>query len=341
MRDTRRAKDLWVPAPASLDMNSSAVSGTRSTALGLSSTGSQLQRPISLTVDPSMSNTDSSALLSSSSSPHDSWRSILSMSPISSTHVRSSDLYLSPTGISVGLKSEDSEDDSDPTWYRAQVDARRRSQALDIAETDEEISQPLGHRNTADIFIHPGRPWSTSCVGGSGSAGGTPLMCDSSMTVWQTRDTEDRTSWPSSSNDPTQGNDNTPDIAGQGVATIPTQPVSFQSHLVMQDDQSLAEVACTDCQTDAEQLGIRFCMLKSQREYVLEFFLPGFSLDGIALTTKGFNKRTLHLIANRWDAEGSVQFDRRITFSADASLTAIRARFENETLRVTVPRKLA
>lgn len=340
MRDTRLAKDLWVPAPASLDMDSSTVSGAHGSALGFSGTNSHIQRPISFAVDSSMSNTDSSALRSSSSSPHDSWRSILSMSPISSTHVRSSDLFLSPSGISVGLKSDDSEDDSDPTWYRAQVNARRRSQALDISEANEEISQPLRHHSTADIFVHPKRPWSTSCVDSSGSAGGTALMREPSMAVWQTRDTEDRTSWPSSSNDPTQGNDNTPDTAGQCAATTPTQPVSVQSHLVMQDDRSLAEVACTDCQTDADHLGIRFCMLKSQREYVLEFFLPGFSLDGIALTTKGFNKRTLHLIANRWDAEGSVQFDRRITFSADASLTAIRARFENETLCVTVPRKL-
>ncbi|WFD35786.1 hypothetical protein MCUN1_002648 [Malassezia cuniculi] len=118
-------------------------------------------------------------------------------------------------------------------------------------------------------------------------------------------------------------------------------PLSVQSHLVMQNGQSLTEIVPADGQPDSEALGIKFSMLKSQREYVLKFYLPGFDLDGIALTTKGFNKRTLHLIANRWDADGSVQFDRRITFSADASLTSIRARFENQTLHVTIPRKLA
>ena len=86
------------------------------------------------------------------------------------------------------------------------------------------------------------------------------------------------------------------------------------------DGQSLTELMPPHGQPDAGALGVKFSMLRSQREYVFRFCLPGFKLDGIALTTKGYNKRTMHLIADRWDADGNVQFGQRITFSADAAL---------------------
>ncbi|WFD31092.1 hypothetical protein MSPP1_002125 [Malassezia sp. CBS 17886] len=48
--------------------------------------------------------------------------------------------------------------------------------------------------------------------------------------------------------------------------------------------------------------------------YALTVHVPGFTLDGITIATKGFNRRTLHIIANHWDSVGAVSLERRITF---------------------------
>lgn len=83
----------------------------------------------------------------------------------------------------------------------------------------------------------------------------------------------------------------------------------------------------------------RVSMVTTEQQYTLSLHVPGFSLDGITLATKGFNRRTLHIIASRWGNDKSDHFERRITFGSDAIMTAIRARFDGEHLNVEIPRK--
>lgn len=322
-----------------------------------SDTGSVSRHPVVFTAESPGSTTTGINSLNGLSVPQlfptdaapqtDSWRSILSMSPVSDKCRESNELYLSPSGVSVGLKSDESDDDAEPMWYRNQVQSRRRSCAqleepmFQRGVYFEQNEQPTVTHDSANVYVHPLRPWSISCMEANHAANVDAPVHRSSFGGTQARDTagEDRASWPSSSNDPTQTHIDTLNTTTSSD-NQPNQPLSVQSHLVMQDGQSLTELMPPHVQPDADALGVKFSMLRSQREYVLRFYLPGFELDGIALTTKGFNKRTMHLIANRWDADGNVQFDRRITFSADAALSAIRARFEHQTLHVTIPRKL-
>ncbi|WFC97000.1 hypothetical protein MBRA1_003666 [Malassezia brasiliensis] len=85
----------------------------------------------------------------------------------------------------------------------------------------------------------------------------------------------------------------------------------------------------------------RVSMMSTDSLYTLSLHVPGFSLDGITVATKGFNRRTLHIIATRWGHGDSDHFERRITFAADAIMTAIRARFDGEHLHVEIPRRTA
>ncbi|KAJ9477337.1 SHSP domain-containing protein [Pseudozyma hubeiensis] len=75
--------------------------------------------------------------------------------------------------------------------------------------------------------------------------------------------------------------------------------------------------------------------------YTLVTRLPGFSLDCITLVTKRHSQdRTLHIIADRWDAEGGGHFERRITFpDKECDLVNVKAEFDGHTLRVRVPRR--
>lgn len=83
----------------------------------------------------------------------------------------------------------------------------------------------------------------------------------------------------------------------------------------------------------------RVSMMSTDHLYTLSLHVPGFSLDGITVATKGFNRRTLHIIATRWGHGDGDHFERRITFGADAVMTAIRARFDGEHLHVEIPRR--
>lgn len=85
----------------------------------------------------------------------------------------------------------------------------------------------------------------------------------------------------------------------------------------------------------------RVSMMSTDSLYTLSLHVPGFSLEGITVATKGFNRRTLHIIATRWGHADSDHFERRITFAADAIMTAIRARFDGEHLHVEIPRRTA
>ncbi|GAC96828.1 hypothetical protein PHSY_004412 [Pseudozyma hubeiensis SY62] len=80
-----------------------------------------------------------------------------------------------------------------------------------------------------------------------------------------------------------------------------------------------------------------------RHHYTLVTRLPGFSLDCITLVTKRHSQdRTLHIIADRWDAEGGGHFERRITFpDKECDLINVKAEFDGHTLRVRVPRKPA
>lgn len=71
--------------------------------------------------------------------------------------------------------------------------------------------------------------------------------------------------------------------------------------------------------------------------YTVTIHIPGVSIDGLTLAMKGHHRRTLHVMANRWDSDE--HFERRITFGPDADMSSIRARFEDGHLYVDVLRK--
>ncbi|WFD23972.1 hypothetical protein MEQU1_002667 [Malassezia equina] len=71
--------------------------------------------------------------------------------------------------------------------------------------------------------------------------------------------------------------------------------------------------------------------------YAVTISIPGVSIDGLTLAMKGPHRRTLHVMANRWDSDE--HFERRITFGPDADMSSIRARFEDGHLYVDVLRK--
>jgi hypothetical protein len=83
----------------------------------------------------------------------------------------------------------------------------------------------------------------------------------------------------------------------------------------------------------------RITVSTSHDAYTVVMYMPGFSLDGITLTTKGHHRRTLHVMANKWGSDRWEHFERRIIFAADADMSQIRARFENERLIVQAPRR--
>ncbi|KAG6917328.1 hypothetical protein DXG01_002986 [Tephrocybe rancida] len=75
----------------------------------------------------------------------------------------------------------------------------------------------------------------------------------------------------------------------------------------------------------------------SAGEYRLVVRLPGFRRDGITLATK--RRRVLHVVADSWEGGGG-HFERRISFGYDADLVQVRAEFDGEMLRISVPRRL-
>lgn len=93
----------------------------------------------------------------------------------------------------------------------------------------------------------------------------------------------------------------------------------------------------------------------SASAYRLNVRLPAFKRDAITLATK--KRRILHIVADRWESGGgqyrralvygalvifcsSGHFERRISFGYDADLVHVRAEFDGEVLRITVPRHL-
>ncbi|KDN43110.1 hypothetical protein K437DRAFT_217587, partial [Tilletiaria anomala UBC 951] len=71
--------------------------------------------------------------------------------------------------------------------------------------------------------------------------------------------------------------------------------------------------------------------------YVLKTKLPGFSLDCITLAAK--HHRTLHIVADKWDAESGGHFERRVTFGLDADMRKVKAQFDGEILLIQIPRR--
>ncbi|KAH9978623.1 hypothetical protein BGW80DRAFT_1164732 [Lactifluus volemus] len=74
----------------------------------------------------------------------------------------------------------------------------------------------------------------------------------------------------------------------------------------------------------------------SQADYRLNVRLPGFRRDAITLAAG--RRRILHVVADSWEPGGG-HFERRISFGYDADLRQVRAEFDGEILRVTVPRR--
>ncbi|KAJ7596682.1 hypothetical protein C8J56DRAFT_918063 [Mycena floridula] len=70
--------------------------------------------------------------------------------------------------------------------------------------------------------------------------------------------------------------------------------------------------------------------------YRLNCRLPGFSRDGITLATK--KRRILHIVADRYEGGGG-HFERRIALGYDADFGRIRAEFDGEMLRISIPRR--
>ncbi|KAF8160737.1 hypothetical protein B0H34DRAFT_697904 [Crassisporium funariophilum] len=75
-----------------------------------------------------------------------------------------------------------------------------------------------------------------------------------------------------------------------------------------------------------------------QHEYQLLVRLPGFNFDSITLATK--RKRILHVVADRWE-NGGGHFERRIAFGYDADLNHVKAAFDGEMLRISIPRRIS
>jgi len=75
-----------------------------------------------------------------------------------------------------------------------------------------------------------------------------------------------------------------------------------------------------------------------QHEYRLLVRLPGFNRDSIILATK--RKHILHVVADRWDNDGG-HFERRIAFGYDADLDKVKAGFDGEILRISIPRRIS
>ncbi|GJE94391.1 hypothetical protein PsYK624_105600 [Phanerochaete sordida] len=73
-------------------------------------------------------------------------------------------------------------------------------------------------------------------------------------------------------------------------------------------------------------------------EYTLLVRLPGYGRDSITLSTR--RRRILHIVADSWEPGGG-HFERRISFGYDADLACVRAEFDGEHLRVSVPRRQA
>lgn len=73
--------------------------------------------------------------------------------------------------------------------------------------------------------------------------------------------------------------------------------------------------------------------------WVIGVRLPGFHPDGITIGTR--RGRVLVLVADNYndDDDGAGHFERRISFSYDADMSNIRAEFNGDLLRVTVPRR--
>jgi len=67
--------------------------------------------------------------------------------------------------------------------------------------------------------------------------------------------------------------------------------------------------------------------------------LPGFHPDGITIGTR--RGRVLVIVADNYNDndDGAGHFERRISFGYDADMAAIRAEFNGDLLRVTVPRR--
>ncbi|KAF8595628.1 hypothetical protein BDV93DRAFT_456400, partial [Ceratobasidium sp. AG-I] len=66
--------------------------------------------------------------------------------------------------------------------------------------------------------------------------------------------------------------------------------------------------------------------------------LPGFHPDGITIGTR--RGRVLVIVADNYtDNDDGGHFERRISFGYDADMTSIRAEFNGDLLRVTVPRR--
>ncbi|KAF7789309.1 hypothetical protein EIP86_000253 [Pleurotus ostreatoroseus] len=76
----------------------------------------------------------------------------------------------------------------------------------------------------------------------------------------------------------------------------------------------------------------------SMEAYVLIAHLPGFRRESMTLSTR--RRRILHIVADSWEPNGG-HFERRISFGYDANLTQVRAEFDGQMLRITVPRRVS
>ncbi|WFD27855.1 hypothetical protein MNAN1_002861 [Malassezia nana] len=102
-------------------------------------------------------------------------------------------------------------------------------------------------------------------------------------------------------------------------------------------DMSLYSVEINDHDIIMSPEDRRVAISTTPDVYSVTIHIPGVSIDGLTLAMKGPHRRTLHVMANRWDSDE--HFERRITFAPDADMASIRARFEDGHLYVDVYRK--
>lgn len=74
-------------------------------------------------------------------------------------------------------------------------------------------------------------------------------------------------------------------------------------------------------------------------DYQLKVRLPGFTADGIQISAK--HTRILRVVADCWGLSGGPgHFEREIRFGYDADLPRVTAGFDDDTLRIRIPRRL-
>lgn len=282
----------------------------------------------------------------SSQDSGDSWRSLLSpISPNSNDASPCSELFLGPHGLDLMPSVESTtlfDDQFVPHGQRADLFAQPKSPVA---------SDALG------MSIHPVRSCSSASMRSGDQVPKEMIASDDAARqedsprtymhivdavpkkhLLEELDEENRRNWPTSSRFRRHTmHEASSQTKEQVMRRLLSPELALQDSLTPPaESDARAPRADAASPTDTR---VHFWVTLSKDQYIVSVYLPGFEFEGITLTTKGFNQRTLHITANRWTAEGSEHFERRITFGADALMERMRASFREMTLKIYIPRR--